>query len=57
MASWQHNFIRDAVTKGLIKIEYIGTRNQFDLLTKSLDFNKFHRFHKSLGLQDWERVL
>ena len=49
----KHHFIRDAVTKVLIKIEHIGTRNQLaDLFTKSLDINTFNRFHKSLGLHD-----
>lgn len=47
----RHHFIRDLVEKGIIQIDYIPTEKQnADILTKALDFERFSSLRMSLNL-------
>ncbi|KAM7477329.1 hypothetical protein LguiA_025542 [Lonicera macranthoides] len=47
----KRHFIRDLVERGIIRIEYIATKQQLaDLFTKPLDKDRFQELKKSLGI-------
>ena len=48
------HFVRDKVSQGCIKPEYVSTKHQLaDILTKGLPIDKHHHIMSKMGVQSW----
>jgi hypothetical protein len=51
----RHEFLKDHIARGHIKLLYIDTKNQIaDIFTKSLDTNQFTTLRFKLGMMEMQ---